>query len=159
MANVLMISDPPTDTRSAVPAGLTLHPIGEVDLEDVGLAYWRTYLDTPEEMSLTEASDDVRAAWNGEYGRWLAAGSLLARVNDRLLGAIITVEDPPWPDVPPGPFITDLFVLPEMRRRGIGRALVQAAQSALPTGIGLRVDDAAPEAHALYISVGFRPVT
>ncbi len=53
----------------------------------MGRAYWRTYLDTPEEMSLTEASDDVRAAWNGEYGRWLAAGSLLARVNDGLCGA------------------------------------------------------------------------
>lgn len=125
----------------------------------MGRAYWRTYLDTPEERSLTEASDDVRAAWNGEYGRWLAVGSLLARVNNGLSGAIITVEDPPWPDVPPGPFIIDLFVLPEMRRRGIGRALVQAVQSALPTGIGLRVDEAAVEAHALYASLGFRPAT
>ncbi|WP_182113854.1 MULTISPECIES: GNAT family N-acetyltransferase [unclassified Actinotalea] len=71
----------------------------------------------------------------------------------------ITVEDPPWQDVPPGPFITDLFVLPEIRRRGIGRALVQAVQSALPTGIGLRVDDSATEAHALYVSLGFRPAT
>ena len=152
-----MIADPPTRTPSALPAGSTLHPIGEEDLGDVGRAYWRTYRDTPEAMSLTEAVDDVRAAWNGEYGRWLPAGSLLARVDAGLSGAIITVEDPPWPDVPPGPFITDLFVLPEMRRRGIGRALVQAVQSALPTRIGLRVDDSAAEARALYVSAGFRP--
>lgn len=43
-----MISDPPTRTRSALPAGSTLHLIGEEDLGDVGRAYWRTYLDTPE---------------------------------------------------------------------------------------------------------------
>ncbi|WP_085955081.1 GNAT family N-acetyltransferase [Cellulomonas flavigena] len=156
---MLLTSEPLGDTPPRPPAGVTLHPIGEQDLADVGRAYWRTYLGTPEEMTLTKATHDVLAAWNGEYGRWLTPGSFLARVNDELSGAILTVDDPPWPDVPRGPFIIDLFVLPDMRRRGIGRALVQAVQYALRTSIGLRVDDSAAEAHMLYISLGFSPAT
>ncbi|MEW1956643.1 GNAT family N-acetyltransferase [Kineococcus sp. NPDC059986] len=52
----------------------------------------------------------------------------------------------------------DLVVLPRVRRHGVGRALVQAARHATPTRIGLRVDDAAVEARALYLSLGFRPL-
>lgn len=163
MANQLLVSDATATTSSRTagrpPAGVTLHTIDERDLGDVGRAYWRTYLDTPHQMSLTEATDDVLAAWNGEYGRWLREGSLLARIvdHDDLAGAILTVEDPPWPDVPRGPFVTDLFVLPTRRRRGVGRALVQAVLAALPTAVHLRVDDAATEARALYATLGFRP--
>lgn len=154
---MLLISGPPDATSARTPAEVTLRPIGEGDLVDVGRTYWCTYLDTPDQMSPSEATEDVLAAWHGHYGRWLSAGCLLARVDDDLAGAIITVEDPPWDDVPPGPFITDLFVLPTMRRRGVGRALVQAVQLAIPTGIGLRVDDSATEARALYEALGFRP--
>lgn len=114
MWDMLLTSEPLGDTPPRPPAGVTLHPIGEQDLADVGRAYWRTYLGTPEEMTLTKATHDVLAAWNGEYGRWLTPGSFLARVNDELSGAILTVDDPPWPDVPRGPFIIDLFVLPDM---------------------------------------------
>lgn len=161
MANQLLVSDPTATTSSQTagrpPVGVTLHTIDERDLGDVGRTYWRTYLGTPHQMSLTEATDDVLAAWNGEYGRWLREGSLLARTDDDLAGAILTVEDPPWPDVPRGPFVIDLFVLATRRRRGVGRTLVQAVLAALPTAVHLRVDDAATEARALYATLGFRP--
>lgn len=157
MANQRLLSGSVPSDPWRPPAGVALHRIGEEDLADVGRGYWSAYRGTADEMSLTAASDDVLAAWNGEYGRWLTAGSLLARIGDDLCGAIITVEDPPWPDVPRGPFITDLFVVPDARRRGIGRALVHAVQRAIPTPIGLRVDDSAPDALRLYLSLGFAP--
>jgi GNAT superfamily N-acetyltransferase len=105
---------------------------------------------------LTEATDDVLASWRGDYGRWLTDGSIGAWRDGELVGAVLTVADAPWPDVPRGPFIIDLFVVPDARRRGIGRALVQSVRRRLDTSIGLRVDDTAPEARALYASIGFR---
>jgi GNAT superfamily N-acetyltransferase len=113
-------------------------------------------------MTLDEAGTDVRAARAHEYGRWLPDACLAAWRADLLLGAVITVLDPPWDDVPPGPFVTDLFVVPEVRRRGVGRALLTAARRAAADAgsgeVGLRVDDTAPEARALYASAGFRAV-
>lgn len=157
VANTLMVSDPTGDASPVPPSGVELRPITEPDLAEVGRAYWRTYRGTPDEMSPAEAAGDVVAAWRGEYGRWLTAGCLAARMDGQAVGAVITVADAPWPDVPRGPFVTDLFVVPGVRRRGIGRALVRAAMSGCRAGLGLRVDDAAPAARALYDSLGFRP--
>lgn len=155
-----MIADP-TDRVEAtsIPTGLTVRVLEEEELPHVSHTYWRTYLDTPNEMSLPEATKDILASWNGEYGRWLADACLGAWRDDELIGAVLTVLDPPWPDVPPGAFIIDLFVLPSARRRGAGRALVTAVQHNLKTSIALRVDESAREARALYESLGFREST
>lgn len=158
VANTLMVSEPAGHASPVPPPGIDLRPIGEPDLVEVGHAYWRAYRGTPDEMPPAEAAADVLAAWRGEYGRWLTAGCVAARAEGQIVGAVITVTDAPWPDVPRGPFVTDLFIVPGMRRRGIGRSLVQAALSGCRTGPGLRVDDAAPGARALYDSLGFRPV-
>ncbi|MBC7290902.1 MAG: GNAT family N-acetyltransferase [Actinotalea sp.] len=157
MANHLLVSTsvPPAALRP--PAGVALDTVRRQGLTDVARAYWLTYLHTPHRMSMTEATDDVQAAWGGKYGRWLTEGSLLARSDDDVIGAILTVADAPWPDVPRGPFVIDLFVLPTSRRRGTGRALVQAVLAAVPATVALRVDDSATEAHALYATLGFRP--
>jgi ribosomal protein S18 acetylase RimI-like enzyme len=157
MSNTLMVAEPVTGTESvATPAGVALQLLEERDLGAVGEAYWRTYLGTPDEMTLTEATDDVLASWRGDYGRWLADGSLGAWHDGELVGAVLTVTDAPWDDAPPGPFIIDLFVVPGARRRGIGRALVRNVQSRLGVSIALRVDDTAAEARALYTDLGFR---
>jgi GNAT superfamily N-acetyltransferase len=154
--NTLMVAEPLQRPEFDIPAGVSLRPLEEPDIAAVGEAYWRTYLQTPHEMALTEATDDVLASWRGDYGRWLTDGSIGAWRDGELVGAVLTVADAPWPDVPRGPFIIDLFVVPDARRRGIGRALVQSVRRRLDTSIGLRVDDTAPEARALYASIGFR---
>jgi len=151
-----MVAEPPARTDHVIPAGVVLRTLGEADLQAVGEAYWRTYLNSPNEMTLKDATDDVLAAWRGEYGRWLADASFGAWRDDELVGAILTVTDAPWDDVPSGPFIIDLFVATHARRHGIGRALVRAVQAAHQTSIGLRVDDTATEARVLYASLGFR---
>jgi ribosomal protein S18 acetylase RimI-like enzyme len=159
VGNILMTAAPAPDAETVVPAAVDLRAIDEGDLEAVGHAYWQTYLSTPEEMSLRAAIDDVRAAWDGDYGRWLPDGCVSAWSDGGLVGAIITVEDAPWPDVPRGPFVVDLFVRPDQRRRGIGRALVRTVQARLRTAISLRVDETAGPARRLYASVGFRTPT
>lgn len=95
------------------------------------------------------------SSWRGVYGRWLTNASLGAWCGDELVGAILTVSDAPWPDIPKGAFIIDLFVIPQARRRGVGRVLVQAAWAECPSGLSLRVDATAVEASALYTHLGF----
>lgn len=154
---MVMAAEAPAWTEPVVPAGVELRRLEEQDLPSLGDAYWRTYLGSPDEMTLTEATEDVLASWRGEYGPWLAAGSLGAWRGPELVGAILTVSDAPWPDVPRGPFIIDVFVVPPARRLGIARALVEAVQASLRTRIGLRVDDDAAAARALYAALGFQP--
>lgn len=160
MGTSLLIADPHEDDATpARPTDIALRALARAELPHVSDAYWRTYLTTPSEMSRDEAQDDILASWNGTYGRWLTDACLGAWQGKDLLGAILTVVDAPWADVPPGPFIIDLFVLPHARRRGIGRALVNAVRGRLKTSIALRVDDSAHAARALYESLGFRTAT
>ncbi|MEZ2370375.1 GNAT family N-acetyltransferase [Arthrobacter sp. RCC_34] len=156
MANSLMLSnaEPPV-SHEPIP-GVQFRPITQEDLPAIGEAYWQTYVGTPEEMSLDEAAADVLAAWKGEYGRLLSWSSFGAWRDGLLAGAILTVSDPPWDDVPRGPFIIDLFVLPAYRRSGIGRALVQKVLMTEQVEVGLRVDDSATAARTLYEQLGFR---
>lgn len=138
-----------------MPPGYVLRPITSQDLTAVGDSYWRSHRGTEHEMSRDAACVGIRAAWDGEYGGWLPHASLCAVVGDDVVGAVITVDDAPWSDVPTGPFIIGLFVGPAARRRGIASALVQTMQSVLPTRIGLRVDASAAGARSLYASLGF----
>ncbi|PFG20242.1 GNAT family N-acetyltransferase [Serinibacter salmoneus] len=155
MANALLIAEPREPTHVALPAGAHLRPLSLSALRDVSSVYHQTYLGTPHEMTEAEAHDDITRTWAGEYGHLLTAASLGVWVGDELVGAILTVQDPPWDDVPPGPFILDLFVLPAHRRTGLGRALVQTVQGVLRSRIALRVDHSAPEARSLYVALGF----
>lgn len=157
MPNSLLVA-PASRPAVVVAAGVWLRRLDEDDLPAVGEAYRRTYAGTPHAMTLAEATDDVDATWRGAYGRWLRDGSWGAWRAGALVGAVLTVEDPPWDDVPPGPFVVDLFVVPGARRCGTGRALVATVQRQLGRAVGLRVDDAAVAARALYASLGFRAV-
>lgn len=160
MANSLMVRDPRGDLSALadLPELIDLRELREQDLDAAGEAYRLSHHGTSSQMTIEEATGDVRAAWQGEYGQWLPGASLGAWRGDELLGAVLTVRDAPWDDVPPGPFIIDLFVIPAARRMGIARALVAAAVRAVPEPVALRVDDTAPAARALYLDLGFREV-
>lgn len=152
-ADAISETDPPT-----VPDGIVVRRLEKHDLPQLGGAYFRSYLGTQYEMTADEARDEMRESWSGRFGRWCAPACFGAWRDEDLIGAVITVTDAPWPDVPRGAFITDLFVLPELRRHGIGRALIRSAHRGVGTAIALRVDDAAVEARALDEGYGFRPV-
>ena len=160
MANSLMVREHRADPTELVPLPqpVDLRELREQDLDAAAGAYRLSHHGSSSQMTIDEATADVRATWQGEYGLWLPDASLGAWRGDELLGAVLTVRDAPWDDAPPGPFIVDLFVIPSARRQGIARALVTAAVGAVREPVALRVDDTAPAARALYLHLGFREV-
>ncbi|UYN82894.1 MAG: GNAT family N-acetyltransferase [Microcella sp.] len=157
MANALFICEPREFIRVPLAEGTLLRSLSPTRLDELANAYHQAYVGSPHEMTAAEARSEIDLTWAGEYGRLLANASLGVWVGNELAGAIVTVEDPPWDNVPRGAFILELFVTPPHRRMGLGRLLVQRVQNALRTRIALRVDDSAPQAKALYLSLGFQP--
>lgn len=143
---------------SGAPRGVELRPLQQADLDAAGRGYHLSHLGTESEMTPDEALADVQASWDDEYGTLLHEASLGAWQGEELVGCILTVRDAPWDDAPRGPFIIDLFVVPEARRRGIARALVSEALAQLSEPVALRVDDSATAAYALYLDLGFEVV-
>ena len=79
-----------------------------------------------------------------------------------LVGAILVVRESPWDDAPDGPFVIDLVVDPEYRRRGIATALVaEIAKRSKEWGfetLALRIDSRHLGAAELYGGLGFEEV-
>lgn len=166
---VLPPAVPSTEGRAPadVPAGTSLRPILPADIDAVGALYHRC-LPADAQCALEDAIADVRGCFEGEYGRLIPAATLLAHrpatEEATVLGAVLTVDAPPWPDVADLVFLIDLFVAPEARRQGIARALtaeaIDATRSELPgRSIGLRVENENTAAVALYRSLGFVELT
>ena len=113
----------------------------------------------------SSAASQLKLFWQGAYGKILDQASLGAWHNDRLVGVIIVLEKAPDEWCAPGesceyPYIADLFVDPEYRRRGVASGLVvKASQAVAKLGresLTLQLDiTAAPEAMQLYEYLGF----
>ena len=85
----------------------------------------------------------------------------MAEAGGRPAGAVLTVERSIWDEGLEGPFVIDLFVDPQLRGRGIGRALMTGAMLACRNAgdaqLSLRVGEGTSDAaHRLYGSLGFR---
>lgn len=170
-------SDVDGASGAGVPAGTSLRPIAPADSDAVGELYHRC-LPAEERTTVQNAIADINLAFEGEYGRLIGPASLLAARPgstdqgtelhassgggdvEELLGAVLTVDSPPWPDVEDLVFLIELFVAPEARRQGIARALLTQAIGAVRREhpgrvIGLRVESGNSGAVHLYRSLGF----
>ena len=109
------------------------------------------------EWTLAESLEDIERAFDGGHGALVPQASLVAVDDDgAILGAVLTVLDPPWDHTPRGSFVIDVFVVPAARGRGVGRALMLAAMAGAPAPtIALRVENDNAAALALYASLGF----
>jgi GNAT superfamily N-acetyltransferase len=103
----------------------------------------------------SEAIDDIRASFAGEYGASRLDWSWLALSGGTVVGAVLIVERAPWPDTPDCPFIIELFTARNWRRQGVGRALVAACIGAAGGEVALRVNQDNSAARRLYASFGF----
>ena len=164
MGNRLLVAslDAVPPVPPPAPEGVGLVPAAAAGIAAIGRAYWESYGGEAADSTLDEAVEDVRRAFHGAYGRFRADASLAALAGDAVVGAVLTVQDAPWDDVPPGPYVIDLFVVAPHRRAGIGRRLMVAAMAAAVaaggTTMALRVEDDAVAATALYTALGFRPL-
>ncbi|MDO5080160.1 GNAT family N-acetyltransferase [Buchananella hordeovulneris] len=133
------------------------------DCEELSQLYLDSYPPGVAAGSLEEAQAEMRLAFDGGFGQLIPEATLGAFDGDRLIGAVMTVVDPPWDDVPPGPFIIELFVAPDARSQGVATALLSlAAENCSRQGqdtLSLRVDmHTASEAFRLYEFLGFATV-
>ena len=134
MGNALLIASARESALLHVREFEALRPLTPADRTDVADIYYRTYLGSPHEMTAEEAREEIARTWSGEYGDLMPEACLGATIDNSFVGAILTVQDPPWDDVPAGPFILDLFVLREHRGIGLGRSLVRAVQTLIIAG-------------------------
>lgn len=138
---------------------LKYRPLDENDVVVMARLHAEAYRD-----SGSSASSQLKLFWQGAYGPLLPSATLGAWHEDRLVGAVIVLEKAPdaWcvDDAPDAPFIADLFVDPEYRRKGVASALVMQASAAVASlgkeTLTLQLDiTEAPGAMQLYDALGF----
>lgn len=146
--------------------GVHVRPQTPDDTEALGALYWDSYPKGDAAVDLDDAIEEMEGVFEGEYGTPLESASLVAIdiPTDTVIGCIQTVTDAPWEGVPQGPFVIELFVHPDHRRRGLGTTLLlSAAQAAHEAGweaLALNVqEETATEAVHLYRRHGFADAT
>ncbi|EEH63598.1 acetyltransferase, GNAT family [Gleimia coleocanis DSM 15436] len=147
------------------PLGIELATLTRYDIPALASLYLVAYENRFTAADLVEAVEEMRMAFNGEFGRPLDNSFVGAWVDGELVGAILLTVTSPWDDLPDGtPIIMDLMVAPEHRGKGIATALVgeiahRACQAGYET-ISLRLDlHEAGAAAKLYDSLGFAEKT
>lgn len=138
---------------------LDIRPATIEDVDRLGALYFKSYDAGIAGKDLAEATDDIRASFQGEYGELVASATLVVMVARAVVGAVMTVHRAPWDDIPDCPFVIELFVDRAHRRRGMGRSLMEHAMAALRTAgegcVGLRVEEGNEPGMALYTGLGF----
>jgi ribosomal protein S18 acetylase RimI-like enzyme len=106
-----------------------------------------------------EALKELEQTFEGEYGRLDLRASPVALCENEIVGSVMTVEEAPWDDTPPGPFIIEVMVHHNHRRRGLAAYLIKAAAEALAAQgkqtAALRVMSGNEKALRLYRTLGF----
>ena len=134
-------------------------PVRE-DIPLLGALMWDAYRGTPDERDAGDgpasATEEVRLAFDGEYGPLLPEASFVAEEGGRAVAAALVTA---WKDVP---LLAFVFTAPSHTGRGLARRLIQATMGALAEQgydrLSLAVTEANTRARALYESMGFAEV-
>ncbi|NOX24318.1 MAG: GNAT family N-acetyltransferase [Actinobacteria bacterium] len=141
------------------PQGLVVRPSKAADLQQLGTLYFEAYEPGIACDSLDEATDDIKASFDGEYGEYWYEASPVVEADGCIVSAVMTVRRAPWDDTPDCPFIIELFTARDHRRRGLARLLIRhclvIAHRSGETAVALRVAEDNTPARALYQSLGF----
>lgn len=129
------------------------------DIPEIGQLYFTAYEPGLVGETAEEAIADIEASWNSVYGEFWEEGSVVAELDGKIVGALLTVKQAPWDQTPDGPFIIELFVDSDVRGRGIARRLMERGLDSMASqgarSVGLRVLADSPRAQSFYRSVGF----
>lgn len=132
---------------------MTIRRATEADCETL-VAFWRAFEEeVPEHEALREGEEEARR----DIARHVREGIALVAEDEGETTGMALVEV--GRDAPGVAHLTDLYVVPEARRRGVGHALVAAVEDALgERGIGHLTLDVLltnERARALYKRLGF----
>ncbi|WP_026459463.1 GNAT family N-acetyltransferase [Schaalia vaccimaxillae] len=148
--------------ETARPAGVEIATLTQYDIPTLAVLTLDAYGEPTTPENLLETSEELRLTFEGAFGETTEDSFVGAWDGGSLVGAILVVKESPWDDAPDGPFVTDLVVDPEYRRRGIATALVnEVAQRCQAWGydnLSLRLDASHGDASKLYNMLGFEEV-
>ena len=156
-----LIADLSRIVESGVPEveGYTVRSVARDDMPALTKLYHASYT-RDAVVDMDDARDDMEKSFGGEFGVLDTDASLVLEDGERLIGSILTVEEAPWGDTPPGPFIINLFVHPDARRQGLAfQMTVAAARELVRKGkvtAALRVMSDNTGALRLYERLGFK---
>lgn len=142
-----------------LPDGYGFRETQREDTQALANLYFAAY---PREIVDTEAAAlvELQVTFKGEYGDLDLSASPLVTAASNVVAAVLTVRQAPWDDTPPGPFLIEVIVHPDHRRRGLARsAVLQASSTLLANGeqtVALRVMSDNEAALKLYRELGFR---
>jgi GNAT superfamily N-acetyltransferase len=145
----------------SVPSGLRFVSVRRLPVETLHELDWRAYRGSPDEHLVSDTPQGnrrmIEGILAGELGRFLEeASAALVDTGGREAGFVLTVEESPRRGS-----VVDLAVDPEVRRRGVGRALLlRALRALLALGydrVRLWVTESNAPARALYEKAGFVP--
>lgn len=144
--------------------GFELGTLTMYDVPSLASLYMSAYGEPYTQDSFWEATDEIRLYFDGAFGDVRDDGFIGVWEGGSLVGAIFSVIDSPFEQVPDGPFVLDLIVDPEYRRRGIATALVGELGNRIKDwgydSVTLRLDEGRmPEAFNLYRRMGFAPMS
>lgn len=145
------------------PDGVEIATLTRYDIPTLAVLTLDAYGFDPNPDALMQASEELRMTFEGAFGSANADSFVGAWDGGTLVGAILTVLESPWDDSPAGPFVVDLVVDPEYRRRGIATALVgEVARRCKDWGydsLALQIDARHAGAAELYGDLGFADLT
>lgn len=163
MPVLIATPDPSLAQPPPLPTGCLMRPCAPGDEEELAYLYFRAYPPGEASATLEEARADIAVSLAGAYGEFWPSASPVVLCDDALVAAVLTVRRASWEDAPACPYIIEVFTAPEQRRRGLARAVVQAAMAKLHESgeqqVALTVEAENSPALALYASLGFREAT
>ena len=116
------------------PEGIEIATLTPYDVPTLAILSLEAYGEPLTAEAIMESSEELRLTFEGAFGATTEDSFVGAWDGGTLVGAILVVRESPWDDPPDGPFVVDLMVAPEYRRRGIATALVAEAARRGHTG-------------------------
>ena len=149
----------PLDALSAAnrPQGIEIATLTTFDIPALAVLTLEAYDDDVTPEALMETSEELRLTFEGAFGATTEDSFIGAWDGGTLVGAILVVDD-----APDGPFVVDLIVAPDYRRRGIATALVSEVATRCSQwgfdSLALRLDRRHGGARELYSVLGFEEI-
>lgn len=146
-------------TNSSDVPRLSIRSVEQKDTEEVGRLYFASYPAGLVGANVDDAIQEIEQTFAGAYGDLWTEASPVAVVRDEVVAALLTVRQAPWDETPEGPFLIELFVHPDFRRRGLARYCLETCLRHIcehgENSASLRVLSENGPALRLYESFGF----